>query len=85
MLEAGYFLNNRAFFGNLPTILIYAVVVSVLEWQRRGRRKGGGEGGGGGRGGGGEGGEGEKGSTEEGWRDGRRHKCSRREVNEQVQ
>ena len=28
VLEAGYFLNNRAFFENLPTILVYAVVVS---------------------------------------------------------
>ena len=27
VLEAGYFLNNRAFFENLPTILVYAVVV----------------------------------------------------------
>ena len=30
VLEAGYFLNNRAFFENLPTILVYAVVVSLV-------------------------------------------------------
>ena len=28
VLEAGYFLDNRAFFENLVTILVYAVIVS---------------------------------------------------------
>jgi sodium/hydrogen exchanger 3 len=31
VLEAGYFLNNRAFFENLPTILIYAVVGTLFN------------------------------------------------------
>ena len=30
VLESGYFLDNRAFFENLVTILIYAVIVSYL-------------------------------------------------------
>lgn len=31
VLEAGYFLDNRAFFENLVTILVYAVIVSVWD------------------------------------------------------
>ena len=30
VLEAGYFLQDRAFFDNIGTILLYAVVVSGL-------------------------------------------------------
>ena len=31
VLEAGYFLQDRAFFDNIGTILLYAVVVSGLH------------------------------------------------------
>lgn len=31
VLEAGYFLQDRAFFDNIGTILLYAVVVGVLR------------------------------------------------------
>lgn len=31
VLESGYFLDNRAFFENLVTILIYAVIVSLYN------------------------------------------------------